>query len=263
VKIGRRSASSSHVENVAHLRSQVRKLREQLRRSQSLATLGTMTAMVAHEFNNILTPIINYAQLARNNPALLAKAVSHAADGGKRASAICEALLGVVRRGPVRVEEVNLRKLVEETITAMAREPRRDAIEMIVDVPGDLVLEARKPELQQVILNLLLNARQAVLRRSAPRRIEVHAAADGQQTQLTVRDNGVGIPRRNLPKIFDAFYTTRASGGGSGLGLAFCQHVVRSLGGRIDVHSQEGEGATFVVALPTCCLAPAVHAAAG
>jgi signal transduction histidine kinase len=244
-----KTASNPHTENASRLRSQVRKLREQLRRAQGLATLGTMTAMVAHEFNNILTPIVNYAQVARGNPALLERAVSNAADGGRRASAICEALLSVARQAPAKTEEIPLRKLVEDTVLAMARDPRKDAIQMVLDVPDDLVLTARRPELQQVLLNLLLNARHAVLARPAPRRIEIRAESDGRETVLSVRDNGVGIPRKNLSRIFQPFFTTRATGG-SGLGLAFCQHVVRSLGGRILVQSKEGEGATFAVALP-------------
>jgi signal transduction histidine kinase len=216
--------------------------------------------MVAHEFNNILTPIVNYAQLARGNPALLAKAVSQAADGGRRASAICEAILHLARDDSARKESICLRELVQDSLAAMARDPDRDAIELIVDVPEGLVVAARRAELQQVLLNLLLNARQAVLRRSAPRRIEVRAESCPHAVRLSVRDNGVGIPRKDLPRVFQPFYTTRRDGNGSGLGLAFCRRVVRSLGGRISVQSREGEGAAFTVVIPAAA-APAAAAA--
>jgi signal transduction histidine kinase len=250
VKTTRKTVSLAHVENAARLRTQVRKLREQLRRAQSIATLGTMTAMVAHEFNNILTPIVNYAQLARNNPSLQAKAVSQAADSGKRASAICDAILGMARPGAKETEEIHLQSFVEETLTAMARDPHKDAIDLSVSVPEDLVLVARRPELQQVLLNLLLNARHAVKARPGPRRIEIRAQADGRETAFSVRDNGVGIPSKNLTRIFEPFFTTRPNGG-SGLGLAFCQQVVRSQGGRILVRSRPGAGTTFTVVLPS------------
>jgi signal transduction histidine kinase len=260
VKATHRNVSLAHVENATRLRTQVRKLREQLRRAQALATLGTMTAMVAHEFNNILTPIVNYAQLARNNPRLQAKAISQAAAGGKRASAICQAILGVARTGPDEVEEIRLRPFIEETITAMARDPQKDAIELSVSVPEGAVLVARRAEVQQVLLNLLLNARHAVRARSAPRRIEVLAETVGPETTLIVRDNGVGIPQKNITRIFEPFFTTRSTGG-TGLGLAFCHQVVRSQGGRILVQSRPGSGATFTVFLPSRPFVAAASAA--
>ena len=250
MKKARKTLSAVHAASLSTLRTQVRALRKELRRSQRLATLGTMTAMVAHEFNNILTPIVSYAQLAQNNPAIQARALRSAADSGRRASAICDAILGVARGAPAHPEEVCLRTLVERTITSLARDPRRDWIDLSVDVPEDLAIRVRPAELQQVLLNLLLNARHAVLARSTPRRIEVHAAADGDQPVLSVRDNGPGIPHKNLTKVFKPFFTTRASNG-SGLGLAFCHRITRSLGGHIEVDSQPGNGATFSVYLPT------------
>ena len=262
-----KSTPTPHARQLDRLRRQVRQLRNQLRRAHGLATLGTLTAMVAHEFNNILTPVINGALLAKGDPGRLTKALARVADGGQRAASICQALLGLSREAPPDPEPTPLRELVEQTVSAMARDPRRDHIELVLNVPADLTASARKAELQQVLLNLLLNARQSVLRRPAPRRIEVRAERSGDQVALRVLDNGVGVPRKNRARIFQPFFTTgadpRGRGGGSGLGLAFCRHTVRSMGGRISFESAEGAGATFTVVLPADAPRVAVPAAAG
>jgi signal transduction histidine kinase len=243
-------ASGSHARALTALRSQVRSLRRELLRARGLATLGTMTAMVAHEFNNILTPIVNYAQMARLKPDLTQKAVWHAAEGGRRAGQICDAILGLARHGSDQKEPLAILPLVRETVAAMARDPVRDGIELDIDVPPDLVAAGRRAELQQVILNLLLNARQAVLNRPGARRIEVCGKPSGRFVSLTVSDNGAGIPRKDLSHIFEPFFTAQADGKGTGLGLAFCRQVTRGLGGRITARSREGEGATFTLAIP-------------
>jgi len=261
VKIVRKKKADNRTEELGRLRSEVQSLRRQLRRSQSLATLGTMTAMVAHEFNNILTPVINYAQLAKANPALSAKALSYAASGGQRAYEICNAILGLTRDQPPQPAEVKVLELLNDTLSAMARDPARDAIELVVDVPAELTVNTRAVELQQVLLNLLINAREAVLKRPAPRRIEITAAGESSRTIIRISDNGVGIARKDLPRIFDPFYTTGKgsgrSGQGCGLGLSFCRQAAGALGGRLLVASTAGEGSTFSVVLPSEVLAAA------
>lgn len=244
----------THEQQLARLHREVEALRDQLRSAQRLATLGTMTAMVAHEFNNILTPIINYAQLARTNPAMTAKAIARAADGGQRATSICQAILGLARNEHAPATETNVSELIAETLNAMGRKPERDAIELNCRCPEDLTLVTRRVELQQVLLNLLLNGREAVLARSGPRRIEVVAEQCGQCVVIGVRDNGVGIPPENLQRVFEPFFTTRAGAEGQpeghGLGLAICSDIVAGLGGDIKVDSRPDQGATFIVCLP-------------
>ena len=236
------------------LRAQVRALRKQLREARRLATMGTMTAMVAHEFSNILTPIINYAQMARKNPALTAKAIDQAADGGQRATSIADAILGIARGDGHGTETFALAELIDRTVDAMARPPERDHIDLAVDVPRDMTLSTRRIELQQVLLNLLLNARAAVMTRDSARRtIEVSAWRGGGKVRLRVRDNGPGIGPENLQRIFQPFYSTKDPDdeyGGHGLGLAFCHDIVAALGGTISVESSPGQGAAFTVALP-------------
>ncbi len=249
-----RAKTVSQQDKLQRLTVEVHALRRQLQAAQRLATVGTVTAMVSHELNNILTPIMNYAQLAQKNPALSDKAIARAAEGGQRATNICRAILNVAVDGPVEPTLLNLRAMVGQTLEAMARDPAKDGISLSVDIPADLTVCARQSELQQVLLNLLLNARSAVLAKNGLRRIDVSARRDGRETLIAVADNGVGVDPRHMDKLFQPFFTTKQrsgdDSGGYGLGLAFCRHAVGSLGGRIHAESTLGEGSTFTVRLP-------------
>jgi signal transduction histidine kinase len=248
-----RPKTPTHRQKLHSLRSEVLALRRQLRQAQRLATVGTMTAMVSHELNNILTPVANYAQMAQKNPALSDKAIARAAEGGQRATSICRAILDVAAEGPAEQTAVNVLEVIDGALAAMARDPAKDGIALTVDVPADLTVRARRTELQQVMLNLLLNARSAVLEVPGPRRIDLSARRRGRQVVLEVADNGSGIDPRHRDKLFTPFFTTkpRAADGSSGygLGLAFCRHAVEAMGGTITAGSAPGGGATFIVRL--------------
>jgi len=234
------------------LEAENRHLRDRMARLQRLASLGTMSAMVAHEFNNILTPVISYAELAQKDPTMADKAIARAVECGQRATDICNAILGVAGGDSPEPVGLDLEKLVRETVRAIGRDPKRDGIDLAVEVPPGLAITTRKVEFQHVLLNLLLNARTAVLKKSGRRRIEVTAERGDGQVILRVADNGVGIPPEDLSRVFEAFYTTGdggGDGGGHGLGLTVCREIVSSLGGRIAVESQPGQGATFTVSL--------------
>ncbi|MDP6636928.1 MAG: ATP-binding protein [Phycisphaerae bacterium] len=249
-----KSAKTEHNQQVAKLNAEVVELRRLLRQAQRMASVGTLTAMIAHEFNNILTPIINYAQMAQTNPTFAPKAITRAADGGLRASEICAAILGLTHNAPVELERVSLRTLLEETLVAMARDFSKDRIELILDIHSDMEIHTRKVELQQVFLNLLINARTAVLETNTLRRIVVHAFEEPGMVTITVSDTGMGITPGNLTQIFDPFFTTKDGqedqGQGHGLGLALCKEIIESLGGDISAQSERNEGAAFIIHLP-------------
>ena len=256
MSITKETDSRSHQKQLRRLHAEVDALRHQLKEAQRLATVGTMAAMVAHEFNNILTPIINYAQLAQENPSLTAKALSRAADGGQRASSICNALLGFAGSSPMEPEWVDVEQLVRDTLSAMAREPQRDAIELTFVAERAVIVHTVRVELQQVLLNLLLNARAAVLEKPRRARIGITATDENGIVRIRVADNGVGIPKKNLERIFQPFFTTKATrgaDGGSGLGLAVCLEILEKLGGQLDVESTENVGTTFTIELPPAC----------
>jgi len=246
------STDASHQAKLQRLEAEVAALRHQLRESQKLATMGTMTAMIAHEFNNILTPIINYAQLAQSNPKLTGKAIDRAADGGQRAMEICRALLNMSGPGENHPVQCNLWQMAEETLAAMARPMEKDGIDLVVDIPQDLTLVTRPVEIKQVVLNLLINARQAVLDGHGPqRKVEITARKEDGWVILQIIDTGVGFDESQAEQIFQPFYTTRSEdGSGHGLGLAFCRQIAESNGGSISAEGRPGQGAAFTVQIP-------------
>ena len=241
---------------LAELQAKVDALQEELRQAQRLATVGTMTAMVVHEFNNILTPIINYAHMAEKDPEMVTKAITRASVGGQRASDICEALLGIVdglqNRPPA---QQNIVEMTRDIISAMGRNPGKDGIDLAVDIPEDMTIVTRRCEFQQVLLNLLLNARAAVLEKSMPRSIRITAERENNSIVVRVADNGVGIGPEIIDKIFQPFFTTKSEGGngehrGHGLGLAFCRKIMDMLSGQISVETELGVGTIFTLRFP-------------
>ena len=209
-----------------------------------------MTAMIVHEFNNILTMILGRAQLAlHGDEAARERAIRAAIDGCTRATTICRALLDLAAGDTRATQTVDLVQLVEQTLDAMARHPKKDGIILVQQVPADLCITTRPVELKQVLLNLLLNARAAVMDKGRGQSISISAIRGDGQAVIRVADTGVGIPPENLECIFEPFFTTK-DGGGTGLGLTFCKQIVESLGGTIAVRSQFGEGTVFTVILP-------------
>jgi signal transduction histidine kinase len=189
--------------------------------------------------------------LAQDQPDLVGKAIDKAAKGGQRAQTICQALLGLCR-GPKQRVTVEMTDLVDEAVSAMVRHPSRDGIELDVRVaPGKVT--TRSVELQQVLLNLLLNARRAVLAGRGRRWIEMAAEQIDGQWVIRVADGGVGIPTGDVERVFEPFYSTAdsdAGDGGFGLGLTICREIVQSLGGTIHADGTVVRGACFEIHLP-------------
>ena len=219
-----------------------------------LATLGTLAASIAHEINNILTPVLGYAQLAKSEPGdvdLQAKALDRAIVGVEAASAIAEAMLGFARPGeqdePARISDV-----LEAALTCLARKPEKDGVRLHTDVDPSLAVQMRPVSLQQVLINLLLNAFTAL----SGKRGEVYVSAvaiEPATLQITIADTGPGIPTEIERTLFEPFVTTDRSDGprkGSGLGLAVCRQLVQAAGGTITVQTKLGQGTAFTLHLP-------------
>ncbi len=237
------------------LEAQLQQVREGLVHSHRLATLGTIASIIAHEYNNILTPVVSYAQLALAAPddaALMRKAVEKALAGAERAASISSSLLGFAREADEK-HVAPLKQTIADAVNCLAREPKKDGITLTIDVP-DVLVAIPPLALEQVLVNLLLNAKQAMAGGGGTLRI--HATLHAGMVQLSVTDNGPGIPQALLPRLFEPFVTQRqpealaASGKGTGLGLCICRDLVRNAGGTIRVESKPGQGATFHVELP-------------
>lgn len=238
------------------LESQFQQVREGLTHSHRLATLGTIASIIAHEYNNILTPIVSYGQMALANPddqALMKKAVEKSLSGAERAAQITSSLLGFAREADQEHAAV-LRTTIQEAISCLARDPRKDGIELTIDVPN--VQVAMSPlNLQQVLLNLILNAIQAM--RHMGGCLSITASVKGTLVYLEVADTGPGIPELIRDRLFEPFVTHRRTEPedtgdrkGTGLGLCICRDLIRNVGGTIGFDSVPGEGSTFRMTIP-------------
>lgn len=238
------------------LEEQVACLKEQLFQAQKLTALGELVSTTTHEFNNVLTTIINYAKMGQRHrdDETRDKAFDKIMAAGQRAAKITNGILGFARNRPQGFEPTDMVKLIDDSLLLLEREMSkyRVAVErQIQPVPLALV---NANQIQQVLMNLLVNARQAM---ASGGTIWVRLAYDaaGDTVDLTIRDNGSGIPAEKLPRIFDRYFTTKsgpdASGkGGTGLGLSFCRDVIEAHHGRIRVESTVGKGTAFILKMP-------------
>lgn len=232
-------------------------LKSQIARLQTLANVGTATYMVAHEINNLLTPLGSFAALALKHPddkALIEKALKKAVRNCEHASKIMESMLAMADGETQDKENVSLRTLIQEVFACLCRDFAKDGITVNIDVPDDLTVRGVSVQIQQVLMNLILNARDAMLPHGGVLTIKA-AEVDGM-VQVEVTDTGCGIEAADLKKIFEPFVTTKSDknsaskNSGAGLGLVFCKRIVDEHGGCISVESKPTEQTTFKVTLP-------------
>lgn len=228
----------------------------ELRHAQRFAALGELAGTTTHEFNNVLTTIINYAKhgLRHKDAATRDKAFTKILEASQRAEKITNSVLGLARNRSTDRAPNDLAKLVEESLVLLEREMRKYRVQVELHVEPAPPAFVCGNQIQQVLLNLLTNARQAM---PSGGRIAIRVAPDpaAKTVDLTVRDTGNGIPTEQLPRIFDRYYTTKqgpdASGkGGTGVGLSACREIVEQHQGKIRVESTVGVGTAFTLKLP-------------
>jgi two-component system NtrC family sensor kinase len=236
-------------------------LQEQLTESQRLATIGTIAAVIAHEFNNLLTPIVSYSQYALQSAnsetpdiKLIRKALSKAFQSSTKAGKICTSMLDLAR-GESSRGEVDIQKLIEEVLLVLARDPHKDGIALRVQAQPGLMVSGDPVQLEQVLLNLLINARHAMLGRGGSLTVKAQRIEETGEIRIQVIDTGPGIPEKHIARIWEPFFTTKGTAKkgetrGTGLGLAICKEIVEHHSGRIEVSSEVGRGTTFTIYLP-------------
>jgi signal transduction histidine kinase len=241
--------------NVTH-QDQIALLREQLARAQRLSALGELTSTTAHEFNNILTTIINYAKmgLRHHDTGVRDKAFQKILDAGTRAARITGSILGVARNRGSKLEPVDLARLIDDTLLLLEREMNKYHVAIERQFQPVPPVMANGNQIQQILMNLLINARQAM---PSGGRVILKLLPDPEHemVDLVVRDTGCGIDPENLRRIFDPFFTTKkgpddSGKGGTGLGLASCREIIEAHHGRIRVESAPGKGTAFTIKLP-------------
>jgi signal transduction histidine kinase len=230
-------------------------LRQQLLQAQRLSSVGALASSVAHEFNNILTTIINYAKLGLKGAADPGQkqAFEKILKGGQRAAVIVSGMLGFARNSTNRREDVDLVKLIEEVLLLTEKDLSKHRIQIDRRYHSRPVVPVVAGQIEQILINLVINARQA-MSSGGRLRVDVRENPIAGMAEIRIADTGVGIPADQLRMIFEPFYTTKDPDehghGGTGLGLSVCRQIIEQHQGRIRVESVVGKGSTFTVKLP-------------
>jgi two-component system NtrC family sensor kinase len=240
------------LENKVDERSrEIMRMEEQLRRSEKLASLGTLSAGVAHEINNPLTGILLFASILssdkRLDPALLPD-VERVISETQRCAGIVKDLLEFSRESLPEKEVLALGVILDEVVTFFHKQPDFRNIVIKKNYGSDLPQISVDPnQIRQVFMNLVINAGHA-MPRGGNLEIATYRSEDGKYVCADLKDSGDGIPEENIARIFDPFFTTKPEG--TGLGLSISYGIIENNGGKIEVKSTVGDGATFIVMLP-------------
>jgi PAS domain S-box-containing protein len=246
-----------HIEDVSALK----KLESSLLQAQKMESLGLLTSHIVHDFNNLLSGIMGYASLLEKKIAddpKLKKYVSTIINSSERASTLIGQLLNFSRKKLAEKEIININDLIRESLDFLSMSLKTIHFDVQL-YPSQILLQADKTKISQTLINLFVNAKDAV--ETSPRptiTIKTSLVAisnqknllDGRYALIQISDNGSGISRENLNKIFEPFFTTKGQGRGTGQGLAIVQEIIRDYNGRIEVESEIGRGSTFSILLP-------------
>jgi two-component system, NtrC family, sensor kinase len=237
-------------------RTEERRLESSLLQAGKLAAIGQLAAGVAHEINNPLTAINANAQMLQMvipSDDENYESVELIAQAGERAAKVVRGLLDFARQAHYEFEGIDVNESLRQALDLVTYQFNSAQVQVATELLEDLpVIQASGQHLQSVWLNLLINARDALQSRPEDRRVTLISQLDGggYHVQVIIQDNGRGMSPAELSHIFEPFYTTKAPGQGTGLGLATCHRIIEQHGGEINVASIPGEGATFIVRLP-------------
>lgn len=231
-----------------------KKAEQQLLMTSKLASIGELTAGIAHELNNPLTGVIGYAQLLMDAPDVPPQVKSDLEkiyQESQRAAKIVHNLLSFARQRQPEKHLVDVNELIQKTLEMRSYRLVTSNIELHLELQAGLPrILADYHQLQQVLLNILVNAEQALAEVKHQGKIWLSSSAGHEYVTISIRDNGPGIPKSNITRIFDPFFTTKEVGKGTGLGLSVCHGIITAHGGNIYVDSRVGKGATFTIELP-------------
>ncbi len=234
--------------------TETRRLKDQVYHLDKLSSLGTLTSGVAHEINNPLTGIIGYTEmlLMKSKEGTTKKYLQNVYDSAIRCKRIVENMLTFSRQNPSQRSPENINEIIDKTIELHEYWLKSTNIEIIKNYSTMPSVAVDRQQLQQVVLNLLINAEQAISEKDSKGTIEFDTLYDTESKTIvvTVSDNGMGIPQDILPKIFDPFFTTKPVNKGTGLGLSIAHGIVAEQGGIIEAASVTGEGTSFTIKLP-------------
>ena len=243
------------------LEAEREEMQRQLYQSSKLASIGELSAGVAHEINNPLNGVINFAQLLKDEERPRSEFEQQMIDGiideSERIAQIVRGLLTFARADTPELRQVHLAEAIKTSIALFGRQFEKEGISVEIDLDRDLPLvRADSSRLRQVVVNMISNAYHALKAKPAdPSQRKVfrisarQAGKDGEIVRVEFYDNGVGIRREDLNKVFDPFFTTRRETGGTGLGLSISFGIIRDFGGTIKVESEKGKFTRFIIEL--------------
>jgi len=247
---------AQRIEEMAQRIAERAELQAALARGDRLATVGVMSASVAHEINNPLTTVLGYAKLLVED-----KPADHPdragleliADEAERMKSIVSGLLDYARVEKATAGPTDAAKVIRHVAALVEPQLRRARVRFAIEVPDDVpAVAADAHALQQVLVNLVQNAAQAMQADGGTVTARAATQPGGAAIRVEVIDEGPGVPSDARTRVFDPFYTTKEAGVGTGLGLAVCKHLVATFGGTIDVtDGPDGRGACFRVVIPT------------
>ena len=240
------------------LEAEREEMQRQLYQSSKLASIGELSAGVAHEINNPLNGVINYAQLLKDEERPRSEFEEQMIDGiideSERIAQIVRGLLTFARADTPELRQVQLADAIKTSIDLFGRQFEKDGITVEIDLEPHLPLvQADSSRLRQVVVNMISNAYHALKAKpsetSQRKLFSISARRAGEIVRVEFYDNGVGIRREDLNKVFDPFFTTRRETGGTGLGLSISFGIIRDFGGAIKVESEEGSYTRFNIEL--------------
>lgn len=230
-----------------------KELAEKAQLASRLAAVGEMASGIAHEINNPLTGVIGFCDMIKNEevPESIKRKIDIIHDGAQRVAGIVNRLLTFARRQKQARTHVNINQIIETTLELRAYEMKTNNIDVITRLAPMLPRTmADAVQLQQVMLNIILNAETEMKLAHGRGTLLISTETNGNSIRINFTDDGLGIEEENLNRVFDPFFTTREVGQGTGLGLSVCYGIIAEHGGTIKVKSQLGKGATFTVELP-------------
>ena len=258
VRLPERRIFTAHLRDLTPRRAaeaEIQRQREALHQSEKMAAFGSLTAGVAHELNNPLSIVIGNAQMLAEAAATVSPELAERAQRVQAAALRCglivRSFLAIVRRRERQQRSVALRELIDGPMQLLAYGLRVADIEIALDIPDGLPpLLCDPDQMQQVVMNLLTNARQALEDHPAPRRVRIAARSEGEWTLLEFADNGPGIPDAIRSRVFEPFFTTKPASAGTGLGLGLSRSIIEAHGGTLTLAPTDGSGARFLIRLP-------------
>lgn len=228
-------------------------LKQELDKTSRLASIGQLAAGVAHEINNPLTGILGFSQrlLRKCTDEGIVRDLNRIHGEAVRAARVVENLLTFARRKGPKKDYVQVNEVIEKALDLRMYELKTSSIQVTTELAPNLPpIMADFQQLQQVLLNIIVNAEQAMTEASGGGALRIRSSQEDDRVVVAFTDSGPGIPEENLQRLFEPFFSTKTGRGGTGLGLSVCHGIISEHNGKIYAESVEGEGATFIVELP-------------